>query len=651
MSSFLRNKSQYLILLFFFGMLNAGIPDWMKPYFEYASDSKESVILYVSTDIRFEKDNRKVTTFRKMVYLGNKHDIASELPESFYFNDNIELKNIRIYYKLPGEKVKKVKNKVLTRTEGVGYSLLYSDDRYLTWAPGFLPPGTLIGIEYTSINTSPRHASWVSVQGIFPIKEYHLDIHYPFDGVSILQFFNDHLQTGLPQKFTPDSAGNFTVTLTDISKLNNYELIRLPVNDRPIFYYRLGMKPGINHPNLAYETWEDLGAAYYRYYYNIKPTPHPGIDSTVAALTDGLDSELEKIQAVTRWVQEKIRYIAVEIGEGRQRPYPASQTFLNKYGDCKDKSHLLNDLLSRIPIESRPVLLHTRGNWRVDKQFPMNQFNHVISAIRVKDEDLISQFRATEIANKKYILFDPTNPVVPFGELPEYDEGIYMLFLDEDRGHLFESPSRSYKENRWILNTSYFLGNAGELTCDFTFRFSGQFAFDLIRTLNSEGDPGQIVEDMILPFFPGSTIGSYELDEMENPQDITTLKISFTCPPAKKYNKSFIPYKIRQYGYDTGTFEEKKESHYYFESPFQVIDTTTVHLDVEYEMDELPEDIHFINDVGEYHTKFIYGDHRCQMISTFSVFQRFVEKKNYSQLRALFDVRNAGEKSILLLTK
>jgi len=78
-------------------------------------------------------------------------------------------------------------------------------------------------------------------------------------------------------------------------------------------------------------------------------------------------------------LQDDFRYLSVSLNFGGQIPTPPHVVLQRRYGDCKDLSLLLTELLNALGIPARPVLV--AADWRkvVADMLPMpNLFNHVI---------------------------------------------------------------------------------------------------------------------------------------------------------------------------------------------------------------------------------------------------------------------------------
>ncbi len=72
----------------------------------------------------------------------------------------------------------------------------------------------------------------------------------------------------------------------------------------------------------------------------------------VSKATAGAKNDVERIAKTLAWVQDNIRYVAVEVGEMAWKPDAPSEVIRKKYGDCKGMSLLLRTLLRHQGIEA-----------------------------------------------------------------------------------------------------------------------------------------------------------------------------------------------------------------------------------------------------------------------------------------------------------
>lgn len=79
------------------------------------------------------------------------------------------------------------------------------------------------------------------------------------------------------------------------------------------------------------------------------------INRIVREITDGMDSELEKMDTIFKWVQNNIKYIAFEDGANGFVPRACSKVMKDRYGDCKDMGNLLVEMLTYAKVKNAHV--------------------------------------------------------------------------------------------------------------------------------------------------------------------------------------------------------------------------------------------------------------------------------------------------------
>jgi transglutaminase-like putative cysteine protease len=120
-------------------------------------------------------------------------------------------------------------------------------------------------------------------------------------------------------------------------------------------------------------------------------TPPPGgadgLREVVATLSRH-PTEQERVAAALLWVQNEIRYVSLSLGESSHRPASPATTLARRYGDCKDKSVLLVELLRAMGIAAQPVLVTSdvpKGHGRFLPSPVV--FDHVIVRAQVGGRD------------------------------------------------------------------------------------------------------------------------------------------------------------------------------------------------------------------------------------------------------------------------
>lgn len=112
----------------------------------------------------------------------------------------------------------------------------------------------------------------------------------------------------------------------------------------------------------------------------------PLLDKKVTELKAQAGTDLKKyIKLATRFVQDEIRYMGIEIGAYSHRPNSPEKILLQRYGDCKDKSLLLVKLLNANGVNAYMTYANSYGStYRNDFLPSPFIFNHVIVMVDYK---------------------------------------------------------------------------------------------------------------------------------------------------------------------------------------------------------------------------------------------------------------------------
>ncbi|WP_293916740.1 MULTISPECIES: DUF3857 domain-containing protein [unclassified Sphingobacterium] len=89
---------------------------------------------------------------------------------------------------------------------------------------------------------------------------------------------------------------------------------------------------------------------------------------------------------VTRFVQNDIRYMGVEVGEYSHRSNNPNKVIEQRYGDCKDKSMLLATFLKAKGIDCDLVLVNSYNRYKLNDFLPTPWvFNHMVAVATVNE--------------------------------------------------------------------------------------------------------------------------------------------------------------------------------------------------------------------------------------------------------------------------
>jgi tetratricopeptide (TPR) repeat protein len=132
--------------------------------------------------------------------------------------------------------------------------------------------------------------------------------------------------------------------------------------------------------------WETL-RKWYRSVSDAVLSNNPRTSELSKQLTVGLTNELEKLTNLYRYVELNIPYQLIDFNYSGSIPKRPDDVLLNRWGDCKDKAHLLVHLLRSAGINAWTTLVLTSDE---GSQMPLPQFdfNHLIVGCVVDGDTL-----------------------------------------------------------------------------------------------------------------------------------------------------------------------------------------------------------------------------------------------------------------------
>jgi len=172
----------------------------------------------------------------------------------------------------------------------------------------------------------------------------------------------------------------------------------------------------------TFVSWEQIGL-WYAGLEKDRRAPSPEVRAKAAELTKGLNSDLDKVQALYDYVAKNFRYVSLSLGLGRYQPHASSDVLHNQYGDCKDKHTLLASLLEAEGMHASSVLINSSRKLDVDVPSP-SQFDHVITMLPMGQEEVWMD-TTSEVATFRLLAYSLRKKqalVIPASGTPHLEE-------------------------------------------------------------------------------------------------------------------------------------------------------------------------------------------------------------------------------------
>jgi Domain of Unknown Function with PDB structure (DUF3857)/Transglutaminase-like superfamily len=421
--------------------------------------------------------------------------------------------------------------------------------------------------------------------------------------------------------------------------------------------------PGRGAQEKGFANWNDVGA-WDTKLHNGRRDASPEIKLEVAKLTAAAPTVLDKMRALAHFLQREIRYVGIELGIGGYQPHAARDSFAHRYGDCKDKATLLSSMLREIGVESYPVLINMGRNIITPDMPPQSWFNHEILAIRlpdgVTDPSLLAIRQHAKLG--RLLIFDPTNDLVPFGQLPGYLQGNYGLLDVPDQSELIELPRLAASTNGIERAAHLDLKSDGTLAGDVKEVRRGDYAFwsrEELRTATTQADRVKPLESLLTHSLGTFRLTKASVSNLEQIDQPFILNYSIVAANYAKSAGNLLLVRPRVVGSKSSALLETKEARTndvilkgLFDSdegPRRDSDTFEITLPPGFEVDDLPPPINAEYSFASYHSKTDVQGNILRYTRTFEVKELSVPLKQVDELKKLYRIIASDERNAAVL--
>jgi hypothetical protein len=411
--------------------------------------------------------------------------------------------------------------------------------------------------------------------------------------------------------------------------------------------------PGVVQPFRG--DWRSIGE-WYAQLVEGRLTPTPEITAKAQELTAGKTGFYSKSEAIATFMQRNIRYFAVEIGIGGYQPHAASDTYRNRYGDCKDKATLLVAMLGAVGIHGNLVMVDDRRGV-VDPKSPSIYGNHVIAAIEVPSgTDIATLDSIVTLANgKRYVIFDPTQEWIPFGQIPSYEQGSYGLLIDGNDSQIISLPVLPPARSTLSRIAKFKLQDDGTLTGQVTELRSGDSAW--IRRASFTADDTRKREEWldrhVRQDLSNFTVADFTVNNLQDLDKQLELSYSVTTAQYGKAMGPLLLLRPRVLGDDSPQIdhEPKRSLPVDLESTRVEHDDYTIELPAGYSVDELPDPVAVDLGFASYQSSTTVQANVLRYTRTLTVRDLELPAADYSQLVKIAGVIHADEQNRAVLKR
>ncbi len=356
---------------------------------------------------------------------------------------NIEAKIFNAF----GMEIKKIKRKDFRDQSAVDGGTLFSDSRliYLDYTPTEYPFTIVYDCEMESSNTAfiPQ---WIPLSDCFvSLEKSILNVSYPPDlGFKKKEFNFENYKI----KKTKDTEMQLSYETTNIfalkeeySSSSNYD-----------FLPRLMM--GLEHFNLEgldgnAKTWKEFGQWYSDKILTGTTELSDETKAKIKSLVGNETDNIKKAKIIYKYVQQKSRYVSIQVGIGGWKPMLAKDVDRLGYGDCKALTNYTKALLDVVNVPSYNTILYGQSKKKdIESDFVSMQGNHMI--LSIPDGD-------------KYVWLECTSQDAPFGYQANFTDDRKVVVIKPEGGEIVRTKVYNDKDNSQTSKGSYTLSENGDL--------------------------------------------------------------------------------------------------------------------------------------------------------------------------------------------
>jgi len=409
------------------------------------------------------KTKRIVTIYGKK---GVKHAKAYE-----HYSDDTKIKNIEVkIFDSTGEEIKKVKKNDFTDESAVSGGTLYSDSRvkYYDYKPINYP----YTIEFIS---EVKHNSTAFIPQWRPLNGYYLGIQYAE--------YEIQNSSEIPLRLKKKNLENKNVV--ELSehhfKIENLLCVQREAYSPSLTTFAPIIKPALTKFNMSgvkgvNKNWQDFGKwVYGALLTGTDQLPQTAIDD-VKALTNGVDDKIERAKLVYKFMQDKTRYISVQIGIGGWKPMLANDVNNLGYGDCKGLTNYTKALLEVVDVPSYYTLVYGSSNLLdIDTEFSSAQGNHAILCVPTDNE---------------LVFLECTSQTNPFGFTAGFTDDRDVLLVKPEGGEIVHTKIYEADDSVQHTNATIIMDATGSFAANIKITTTG-YQYNLHQGIENQPERDQ----------------------------------------------------------------------------------------------------------------------------------------------------------------
>jgi hypothetical protein len=627
----------------------AATPDWLRQaaHSEVASHPDDVAVVLLDHWITTVTSNGEIRTVHRKAFKILRPEGRYLSVVRLAFDSDTQLTYLKGWSLTEDNQEYEVKERDAVETNYSAYAL-YSDTRYkLLKIPG-ADPGSVIGYEYQQ----KEHSSVLQIiwpfQEEVPVKRAQFELELPSGWTYANYWFNS-------PGVKPQAMGQnrWAWEVTDIAAVE--EETQMPTWRSLAGHLGISLTPPSSGISLKTAgDWRGIGLWYWGL---ASPEREATADIVRKAheLTDKFPAPQDKVRALASYVQNNVRYVAIEIGIGGYQPHAAAEILKNLYGDCKDKATLLGALLQSIGIDSYFILINSDRGFLAPPFPTMLSFDHVILAIRLPEHGDRARFPAAleHPSLGTLLFFDPTDETTPFGYLPADLQANQGLLITKDGGELLKLPLAAPVWNHTGRMAKLRLDESGTLEGSISEILQGPKADamrDALRTIPSL-ERQKVFDHHLATLFDNATLLSASINNLDDPGSPLVLEYSLRAYGYGQRTGDLFLFRPCALGRRASALLEGKPRKLPVSISFAASDSDTIDFSfpANFRLDELPKSASYEYPFVSYKSELHTSENSVQCSRTLEFRDVLIPTEKLDDLKSFFRKVGQDENSYVIL--
>lgn len=436
------------ILLFFFCSVQAQNSEYSTLLIpENLKENANSIIRNQTIDVDILSQKAMVVKTYKVVTVLNSKGL-NNVDARQYYSDSEKIISIQAtIYNAFGREIKKIKKSDFKdQSVADGFSML-SDGRilYLEYTPTDYPFTVAFESETKTTNTA-FIPSWNPIDNYFEsVQKSDITVHFPSDLGFKYKEYNFEGKDN--KKNLQANSISYSVENVAAEKPEDFS----PSVSKIRSFVKFGLeKFNLEGIEVNAKNWEEFGQSWYKNLLADTEEISAETQNKIKGLVGTETDPIKKAKIIYQYVQDKTRYVSIQLGIGGWKPMLAKDVDRLGYGDCKALTNYTRVLLKAVGVESYYTVIYGDTDKEdFDKDFVVKQGNHIILTLSNND---------------KKVFLECTSQTLPFGFQGDFTDDRYALLIKPDKGEIIKTKEYVAQENTQISNGIYTVDLDGNIT-------------------------------------------------------------------------------------------------------------------------------------------------------------------------------------------